>query len=107
MTIPSLQKSEECIGQQSSSCYKISSSCNDCNDFKNTSNDESTTNVEFTDLLCYACRVNMRDINVINHKVILPPYVAEGVEEKKRKNNRKQMRKQIEEYLLRGDDDEL
>jgi len=103
MTIPSLQQSNRSSDIQLN-CSKentVSGGCsNGCNDI---SNDESIANVEFADLLCYACRVNMRDIKVANNKVILPPYVAEGAEEKKKKkkkNNRKQMRKHIEEYLL-------
>ncbi|RIA91741.1 hypothetical protein C1645_847160 [Glomus cerebriforme] len=97
MTIPSLQQSNGCSNIQQLHCSKNSKNPYDCS---NVSNDESMTNIEFTDLLCYGCRVNMRDIKVANNKTILPPYVAEGVEEKKKKDNRKQMRKHIEEYLL-------
>ena len=99
--------------QQSSFCSKkvtTSGNCNGCNGCNNTNNaynDEYIANdVEFTDLLCYACRVNMRDIKVANNnKTILPPYVAEGVEGIKKNKNRKQMRKHIEEYLLCSDDE--
>ena len=100
-TIPSLQKSNEQL--QSSLCSKMTATsggcvgCNNCND----TNNELVNNIEFMDLLCYACRVSMRDIKVSdNSKIILPPYVAEEVEETKKINNRKQMRQRIEEYLL-------
>jgi hypothetical protein len=88
--------------QQSSFC-STSDSCNGCNGC----NDKPLANVEFTDLLCYACHVNMRDIKVANNhnKIILPPYVAEEVEETKKNKNRKQMRKHIEEYLLCSDEE--
>jgi cytoplasmic tRNA 2-thiolation protein 2 len=96
MTIPSSQQSNGC----SLDCSRNTTpgDCiNGCND---TSNDESMANVEFADSLCYACRVNIRDIKLTNKKIILPPYIAEGVEERKKEINRKQMRKHIEEYLL-------
>jgi hypothetical protein len=99
MTIPSSQQSNGCNDIQLN-CSKNTTSggcINGCND---TSNDESMVNAEFADSLCYACRVDIRDIKITNKKIILPPYVAEGVEERKKKINRKQMRKHIEEYLL-------
>ncbi|GBC00104.1 hypothetical protein RclHR1_03750003 [Rhizophagus clarus] len=99
MTIPSSQKSNECNDIRLNCSRNIAlGDCISCCD--DTNNDESMANVEFADSLCYACRVNIRDIKLTDKKIILPPYVAEGVEERKKNFNRKQMKKHIEEYLL-------
>ncbi|CAG8603202.1 5242_t:CDS:2 [Cetraspora pellucida] len=50
-----------------------------------------------TDFLCYACRINMRDINSIT----LPPYVSEDVQ---KRSGRENLKKSIEEYFLNDDD---
>ncbi|KAF0460340.1 cytoplasmic tRNA 2-thiolation protein 2 [Gigaspora margarita] len=90
--IKTQDSTSEYSSKNSSTCSRTATCCSsDCC----TSKDHNINNL--TDLLCYACRVNMRDIKGIT----LPPYVTEDVE---KRNGRENLKKSIEEYFLDDDD---
>ncbi|KAI7814232.1 cytoplasmic tRNA 2-thiolation protein 2 [Triplophysa rosa] len=51
-------------------------------------------------LLCYSCRLTVKDVEVVN---TLPPYITTEAE---KRETRSRMKMQISEYLLDDDDDE-
>ncbi|CAG8644177.1 19498_t:CDS:10, partial [Dentiscutata erythropus] len=79
-TTKTQNSTSEYSSKSSDTCSRAATCCSsDCC----TSKDHNISNL--TDLLCYACRVNMRDIKGIT----LPPYVTEDVEKRNGRENLK------------------
>ncbi|CAJ0887643.1 7597_t:CDS:10 [Entrophospora sp. SA101] len=71
------------------------SSFSSCCSNINTNNSSTDLNVvDINDLICYSCRVNLRDVN---KSITLPPYITEEAEKNSRRND---LYKQIENFML-------
>ncbi|CAJ0826104.1 2966_t:CDS:2 [Entrophospora sp. SA101] len=77
------------------------SSFSSCCSNINTNNSSTDLNVvDINDLICYSCRVNLRDVN---KSITLPPYITEEAEKNSRRND---LYKQIENFMLSDEEDE-